>query len=373
MSLLGDLITEVSKRNKNNRAIPVYSVTNSGGFVRDYFNKDVSSRNKKTYKIVERFDFAFNPSRINVGSIDCLTVADEAVVSPIYTVFSCHPSVYPLYLNYFLKSKYVHDYINSVTSGSVRAILKLDALKALDIDLPTLEVQKERVSKLEDIKKLKTLAVDEAFLYDELIKSRFIELFGPVEHMTDSKIGSVCMINPAREKLDDNLLVTFIPMEKVGVDGSLDTSLDKEYGTVKKGFSQIKESDVLFAKITPCMENGKATIAKNLSNGFAAGTTELFVIRCGEKVLPEYIFHIIHSQYFREKAKPNMRGTVGQQRVPKDFIEGFAINVPSIRDQEEFTNFVAQIDKLKFIHLVPLKSQIKKLKPKRITWKKFYG
>lgn len=180
MSLLGNLITEVSKRNKSNRPIPVYSVTNSGGFVRDYFNKDVSSRNKKTYKIVERFDFAFNPSRINVGSIDCLTVADEAVVSPIYTVFSCHPSVYPLYLNYFLKSKYVHDYINSVTSGSVRSILKLDALKALDIDLPTLEVQKERVSKLEGIKKLKTLAIDEAFLYDELIKSRFNEVGGAI-------------------------------------------------------------------------------------------------------------------------------------------------------------------------------------------------
>jgi len=161
-------------------------------------------------------------------------------------------------------------------------------------------------------------------------------------------IGDVCEVNPKKDSLDDNIEITFIPMEKVGVDGSLKLDSLRKYGDIKKGFSQIKENDVLFAKITPCMENGKATIAKGLINGYAGGTTELFVIRCGDKVLPEYLFHIVHSQYFRDKAKPNMRGTVGQQRVGKDFIESFHIDVPDLKRQKEFSVFVKQVDKLKF-------------------------
>ena len=187
-------------------------------------------------------------------------------------------------------------------------------------------------------------------LLDELTKSRFIEMFRPIQYMYDSdySIGDVCEVNPKKDSLDDNIEITFIPMEKVGTDGSLKLDSLRKYGDIKKGFSQIKENDVLFAKITPCMENGKATIAKGLINGYAGGTTELFVIRCGDKVLPEYLFHIVHSQYFRDKAKPNMRGTVGQQRVGKDFIESFHIDVPDLKRQKEFSIFVKQVDKLKF-------------------------
>jgi len=172
--------------------------------------------------------------------------------------------------------------------------------------------------------------------------------------MSDSNhsIGDVCELNPRKDSLDDSMEITFIPMEKVGVDGSLKLDLLRKYGDIKKGFSQIRENDVLFAKITPCMENGKATIARGLINGYAGGTTELFVIRCGNEVLPEYIFHIVHSQYFRDKAKPNMRGTVGQQRVGKEFIESFPIDVPNLEKQKEFASFVEQVDKLKFSRLV---------------------
>lgn len=169
---------------------------------------------------------------------------------------------------------------------------------------------------------------------------------------SNHSIGEVCELNPKKDSLDDNIEITFIPMEKVGVDGSLKLDSLRKYGDIKKGFSQIKEGDVLFAKITPCMENGKATIARGLMNGYAGGTTELFVIRCGNKVLPEYIFHIVHSQYFRDKAKPNMRGTVGQQRVGKEFIESFPIDVPILERQKDFSTFVKQIDKLKFSRLV---------------------
>ena len=170
---LSDLIVETSERNKQAKDIPVYSVTNSKGFIQDYFIKDVSSKDKTNYKIVRKDEFAFNPSRINVGSIDCLTVANEVIVSPLYTVFRCKPSVFPQYLRYFFQSHYAHASINSLTSGSVRATVKIGALKRIHIQLPSLACQKERVQFLNRIRDLKQESEAEVKSFDELIKSRF--------------------------------------------------------------------------------------------------------------------------------------------------------------------------------------------------------
>ena len=85
---LGDYIREYSVRNKANEDIPVYSVTNTQGFCKDYFGKEVASKDKTTYKIVPRGCFAYNPSRINVGSVDWQRDEVEVIVSPLYNVFS---------------------------------------------------------------------------------------------------------------------------------------------------------------------------------------------------------------------------------------------------------------------------------------------
>ena len=85
---LGTFITEYSVRNKKNENIPVYSVTNSKGFCTEYFGKEVASSDKKTYKIVPKGFFAYNPSRINVGSVDWQRFEERVIVSPLYNVFS---------------------------------------------------------------------------------------------------------------------------------------------------------------------------------------------------------------------------------------------------------------------------------------------
>ena len=185
---------------------------------------------------------------------------------------------------------------------------------------------------------------------DNLIKSQFIDMFGSLKDMktSDIKMKDVVEINPKKDTLDSNCLVTFIPMEKVGTDGSINTSNLRKYVEVKNGFSQVKENDILFAKITPCMENGKSTIARNLHNGYGNCTTELLVLRCGNKVLPEYIYTIVHSKEFRIEAEKNMSGSAGQKRVPKSFLEEYPILLPDIAMQNKFANFVKHIDKLKF-------------------------
>ena len=132
---LGDYIQEYSVRNKADEDIPVYSVTNTKGFCRDYFGKEVASKDKSTYKIVPRGCFAYNPSRINVGSVDWQRDEERVIVSPLYNVFSVAPQLDCQYLYYYLKSDFSLQRIRTVATGSVRDNLKLAMLYEFPIDL----------------------------------------------------------------------------------------------------------------------------------------------------------------------------------------------------------------------------------------------
>ena len=133
---LGDYIEEYSVRNKKGEDIPVYSVTNTQGFCKDYFGKEVASKDKTTYKIVPRGCFAFNPSRINVGSVDWQRNEERVIVSPLYNVFSVSEQLDQQYLYYYLKSDFALQRIRAVATGSVRDNLKLAMLYEFPIELP---------------------------------------------------------------------------------------------------------------------------------------------------------------------------------------------------------------------------------------------
>ena len=195
---------------------------------------------------------------------------------------------------------------------------------------------------------------------DKLVyKSRFIEMFGRIGY-DDKKYGltaldQFCKLNPNKKEIndiDDTTLVSFIPMANVSESGDIKTSDLRQIIDVKKGFSYFKNGDVLFAKITPCMENGKGAVACNLHNGIGFGTTEFHVIRPDiQKCLPEWIYFVTVSKEFRKEAAENMTGSAGQKRVPAKYLESFKIGLPSISLQKEFVSFVHQIDKSKFICL----------------------
>ena len=175
---LGDYIKEYSVKNKNNEDIPVYSVSNSLGFCKDYFGKEVASKNKTTYKIVPRGYFAYNPSRINVGSVDWQNEEERVIVSPLYNVFSVSPLLDQQYLLYYLKSNVTLSRIKTVASGSVRDNLKLSMLYEFPIDLISLDQQYEIVSILNAVQKIIDLYQKELSSLDELVRARFVEMFG---------------------------------------------------------------------------------------------------------------------------------------------------------------------------------------------------
>ena len=175
---LRKFVKEYSVRNKLNEDIPVYSVTNSQGFCTEYFSKEVASQDKTTYKIVPRGYFAYNPSRINVGSVDWQKYEDRVIVSPLYNVFSVSDEIDCQYLYYFFRSNIGRQMIKAKSSGSVRDNLKIEMLKEMTIPDISMREQQFCSSVLDKLQILIKLKFDEIKQMDELVKARFVEMFG---------------------------------------------------------------------------------------------------------------------------------------------------------------------------------------------------
>lgn len=157
-------------------------------------------------------------------------------------------------------------------------------------------------------------------------------------------LGEVCKVNPpkiATQDLSDDLKVSFVPMAAVSASyGEIIAPEKKSLGEVKHGFTNFAEGDVLFAKITPCMENGKAALVGKLINHIGYGSTEFFVLRCGEQILNSFVYHLVRWQIFRDEAKSVMTGAVGQQRVPKSFLANYQLNLPPLEEQKEIVRLL---------------------------------
>lgn len=143
-SHIGDVIVQISKRNKNNAIQNVLSVSNRQGFIKqsDQFeNRNVASEDTSNYKIVEQNDFAFNPTRINVGSIARLTTFEKGIVSPMYVCFRTQENVAPEYIDNFFESKHFYCEIQKRLEGSVRQCLSFEGLCNIPLSLPSFEMQ----------------------------------------------------------------------------------------------------------------------------------------------------------------------------------------------------------------------------------------
>ena len=124
--------------------------------------------------------------------------------------------------------------------------------------------------------------------------------------------------------------------------GLMDSSQVRKYSEVRKGYTRFSEGDVLFAKITPCMENGKIAIAKGLTNGSGCGSTEFHVVRAPDALSNEYLAHFLLREEFRKEAQRNMAGTAGQLRVPPGFLSDAIFPLPPLPEQRRI---VAEIEK----------------------------
>ncbi|RQY65627.1 restriction endonuclease subunit S [Burkholderia stagnalis] len=159
-----------------------------------------------------------------------------------------------------------------------------------------------------------------------------------------ARLTEVCQLNPrllAADRPGDETDVTFVPMSAVDeIQGAITKPEIRKVGEVAKGYTNFRERDVLFAKVTPCMENGKAAIAQDLVGGMGFGSTEFHVLRPTDAILPEYLFGFIRQQAFRDRAASAFVGTGGLQRVPPDFLHRVKLPLPTLREQERIVGIL---------------------------------
>ena len=175
---LSEFISEYSVRNKSREDIPVYSVSNEKGFCRDYFGRDLSSDDKSGYKIVPHGFFAYNPSRINVGSVACQFAEEKVIVSPLYVVFGTNDKMLNTYLLYYLKSKVGQDYIKAYARGAVRNSFSITKLGGLSVPAPDLSEQEAIVQELDSIKSIIRAKQQQISELERLSMTIFYNMFG---------------------------------------------------------------------------------------------------------------------------------------------------------------------------------------------------
>ncbi len=158
-------------------------------------------------------------------------------------------------------------------------------------------------------------------------------------------LSNVVAINPKLDisALPDSTLVSFIPMAAVEAGtGHLDTSTLRRLEEVKRGFTSFQEEDVLFAKITPCMENGKSAVARSLSSGVGFGSTEFHVLRPSVGIVPQLLYYYVAQESFRQTARAHMTGSAGQLRVPAAFLADMSYPLAPFSEQRRILSAIEQ-------------------------------
>lgn len=414
ISSIGKHTIRINKKSKLSnypeKMFGILGISNEVGMFDAYseFGKNIN----QPYIHVENGCLAYNPYRINVGSVGLKkdNLLNE-YISSAYVVFKCKETILPEYLFIILKSPIMNILIRENTTGSVRQTLSYENLAKIKIPVPnSLEEQKEIVDKykkkINDAQKAKKKAIDlEKAIDDYLFKlleiipiknnskhdtilgsTNYKNMFGwgakinsnpikPQELFKSTEYKNMplefyCEINPKTIYPDDIEDVSFIPMECVSdIYGEI---IEHKNGksTNSKGYTSFQENDVIWAKITPCMQNGKCAVAINLKNGYAYGSTEFHVFRANKNALPEYIHCFMRSKRLREVAMSYFTGSAGQQRVGTDFLKVLTLpllplhsNNPNILSQEIVVKRVNEIRKqIKELHkkALELRKQAKK-------------
>ena len=162
-------------------------------------------------------------------------------------------------------------------------------------------------------------------------------------------LRDICEVNPRFSNgQNPDEQCSFVPMEFVDdTFAEIARTETRQVAEVQRGYTPFKNGDVILAKITPCMENGKCAIARNLVNGIGFGSTEFHVMRAGELVIPEWIYYFVRQESVRKKLERKMRGSAGQKRVPNDAVEELLLPIPLLSEQRRIAALLDRSDHLR--------------------------
>lgn len=222
--------------------------------------------------------------------------------------------------------------VSLASGGTFKEISKSNFL-TLSIPLPPLTIQEQIVAELDSYQKIIDGARQVVENYKPTIQNN--------SHWETVRLGDICELNPRKSEVKDfEGDVSFVPMAVISdTDMYFSVQEQKPLKEVYTGYTYFRDDDVLLAKVTPCFENGKSGLAKNLENGIGFGSSEFFVLRANpDRVLPEYIYYIINSNRFISEGTPQMTGTGGLRRLTKDFVLNYPVSLPPLDEQRKIVN-----------------------------------
>ena len=373
---IGDVISEYSVRNKLDENIPVYSVTNEKGFCTGYFSKEVASKDKSTYKIVPRGYFAYNPSRINVGSVDWQKYEDRVIVSPLYVVFGVSDRLDRQYLLHYLKSDMMLSFIKEYATGSVRDNLKLADLGKFPINLRPVEEQRQIATTLDKIDDLIAKRRQQLDKLDELVKSRFIEMFGvyPANPMgweigTIRDIVTEVRYGSSRPAVDGGKY-PYLRMNNITYGGELDLSDTKRIDIPDNELDKctVRRGDILFNRTNSKELVGKTCVYDRDEMMVLAGF--VIRIRVKDRILPEFLSAFLNTDFSKQMLLGMCKTAIGQANINAQELQNIGLYLPPVELQQCFVQFKKETDKSK----LAIQKSLEKLEIlKKALMQKYFG
>lgn len=359
---LKEVLTEISERNKDERVTIVLSVTNSQGFVKqeEYFEGAVHSENISNYKIIKKNQFAYNPSRVNVGSIDILKEYDEGALSPMYVIFDTDSKkLLPEYFKYYFQTHGFFENVKNNTQGSVRNSLSFKALSDFDYLLPPIEEQEAIVKILKNIKFIidsHNKKISYINLQKKYIENLFFTRGLKDKCENNKKIGKVpkewkikrlCEVadyvdyrGKTPKKVDEGVrLITAKNIKK----GYIDYEVSKEYikdeefeDVMKRG--KVAIGDVLITTEAPCgnvaqVDNEKIALAQRV------------IKYAGKKnvILNSFLKYYMLGDNFQNRLNKLSTGGTAQG-IKGSILHKMQIAYPSIEEQRKIVEILEQFD-----------------------------
>lgn len=312
------------------------------------------------FKTVHKGDFVISLRSFQGGFEYSLY---EGVCSPAYQVFYPTSPICDTYYRYLFKSQSFISKMNNLTVGiregkniqyvdfansqiPVPPLAEQERIAAfLDAECAEIDavLEKTRAS-IEEYKKLKqaviTQAVTKGIRGDRPMKDSGIEWIGEIPaEWTASKIKYCTEFAPScnTSHLSEDSLVTFTPMECIK-NGYFENR-EAHFSALSSSYTQYQDGDIVFAKVTPCFENGNIAIMQGLSAGVGFGSSELFVIR-PQSINTEFIFYYLQNDIFKQYACATMTGTGGLKRVSPTFVRNYSVFVPCNEEQLEIVRYL---------------------------------
>lgn len=349
---LEDFLQEVCEKTITNNQYPVLTSSKSGLFLQsDYFNKQVASKDNTGYKIIRRGQFTYR-AMSDTGEFfpNMLECADVGIVSPAYPVFEIikQDQIVPEYLNYYFKSNRFQNSISTFAQGSTRTSVKFGKLKKVSIELPEIKKQYQIIRTLDLLRTIINNRKKEVLELDELIRARFVELFG--DQTTNpygwqkASIGACCTLKsgtslPA-DKENEGGAIPYVKVSDMNYPGNEQyiTTSSRFVSEQTAGTGVFPVGTVVFPKRGGAIGTNK----KRLTRIPICADLNVMGVTAGIRLTPQYLM-----AYFSNIDLGTLNNGSSVPQINNKDIAPLLICLPPMVLQQQFAEFVTQVDKSK--------------------------